>query len=36
MEFDNSLPCSQEQSAGPWHEPEQSIQYYGILSEIYL
>jgi hypothetical protein len=32
MEPDDSLPCSQEPSTGPYPEPDRSSPYYPILS----
>jgi hypothetical protein len=32
MEPEDSLPCSQESSTGPYPEPDQSNPYYPILS----
>jgi hypothetical protein len=35
MEPKGSLPCSQEPSIGPYHEPGQSSPYHPILSKIH-
>jgi hypothetical protein len=32
MELEDSLPCSQDSTTGPYLEPDESSQYYHILS----